>query len=359
MEYSFFRGKRIFITGDTGFKGSWLAYWLQLLGAEVSGFALPPEREQDHYNLLGLSGKIRHTDGDIRNLEALSAAMKASQPEIVFHLAAQALVRRSYQEPVQTMETNVTGAVNLLECVRTIPGIRSLVYVTSDKCYRNNEWVWGYRENDALGGKDPYSASKAAAEIVFYSYCKSFFASLDSFGASSVRAGNVIGGGDWSEDRIVPDSIRSLIAGNPILLRNPGATRPWQHVLEPLRGYLLLAEKLYREPLNFSGSWNFGPEGHAMRTVAELAGNIVTDWGSGRVEQAIQLNAPHEAGLLHLNCDKSRHELGWQPCWDFARTVAKTVDWYKAWQQGEDMQKVTEGQIRSYMEYGREGASVI
>lgn len=345
------RGKRVLLTGDTGFKGSWLALWLVEMGAEVYGFSLPPESADDHYNILKLPKRIHHQDGDIRDREKLGAFFKQTQPEFVFHLAAQALVRHSYRYPKETFDTNIGGSLNLLECVRETPSVRSLVYVTSDKCYRNNEWVWGYRENDELGGLDPYSASKAAAELVFSAYSNSFFRSRPDFGYATVRAGNVIGGGDWSEDRIVPDCIRALRAGEPIVLRKPQSTRPWQHVLEPLGGYLTLATALVQDPVLYSGAWNFGPKGEATRSVQDLAQAIVTHWGSGNVEvRAPSDDDLHEAGLLHLNCDKAHHVLGWRPRWGFSRTVAETVDWYRAILSDKDVYKVTSDQIKQFME---------
>lgn len=248
-----FKGKRVFITGHTGFKGSWLAFLLCEIGADVMGFALPPATTMNHFNLLNLDKKIKHVVGDIRDASLLSATLNKFKPEFVFHLAAQALVRPSYSEPAATFSTNVIGSVNLLDAVRLCESVRSLVYITSDKCYENVEWIWGYRENDQLGGRDPYSASKAAAEIVFSSYVRSFFEQNTSLGAASARAGNVIGGGDWALDRIIPDCIRAIEVGDPIRLRNPAATRPWQHVLEPIAGYLLLAARLYDEPKLWGG----------------------------------------------------------------------------------------------------------
>ena len=345
-----FKGRRVLVTGDTGFKGSWLSLWLHELGAEVTGFALPPEREDDHFNLLGLDKLIRHIDGDIRDLPAVERAFKEAQPEFLFHLAAQPLVRLSYDEPKLTFDTNVGGSVNILEAVRNTPTLRSFIYVTSDKCYRNNEWPWGYRENDALGGHDPYSASKAAAEIVFASYMSSFFSSRAGLGGASVRAGNVIGGGDWAADRIVPDSIRFLQSKKPITLRNPQSTRPWQHVLEPLYGYLLTASMLYNEPARFSGPWNFGPDTDSIRTVGELAQKIIECWGSGSTEVAEIKNAPHEARLLHLNCDKARSLLGWRPRWGFERAIEETVGWYKEVCSGSPALEVSRRQIKEYME---------
>jgi len=349
---SVFRGKRVLVTGDTGFKGSWLCLWLTELGAEVAGYALAPKHRDDHFNLLRMDRLIRHTTADIRDYAKLSAFMRRFKPEFVFHLAAQALVRLSYDDPKSTFDTNVGGSVNVLEAVRNTPSVRALVYVTSDKCYRNNEWVWGYREHDTLGGRDPYSASKAAAEIVFDAYRQSYF-SPEGLGAASVRAGNVIGGGDWSDDRIVPDCVRALRARKPIVLRNPYATRPWQHVLEPLGGYLLLAARLYAKPHNFSGAWNFGPASDAAHTVGDLAKRIVQNWGSGRITVRQPRNAPHEASLLHLNCDKARFALGWKAVWDFEKTVAETIHWYRETMQGSDVRKLGHDQIMRYSEDAR------
>lgn len=352
QDLAWLAGRRVLVTGDTGFKGSWLALWLSELGAQVWGYALPPERPDDHFCLLGLGRIIHHVDGDLRDFEDLRRAFDEFQPEAVFHLAAQSLVRRSYAEPRLTFDTNVGGSVNLLEAVRGCDAVRVLVYVTSDKCYRNREWVWGYREGDELGGRDPYSASKAAAELVFSAYVDSFLSQRARLGAASVRAGNVIGGGDWAVDRIVPDCMRALAQGEPIRLRNPRSTRPWQHVLEPLGGYLHLAGALWREPAAFGGAWNFGPGDEAMRSVGELAAEVVRAWGGGSVEHAPEAGAPHEAGLLHLNCDKAHHLLGWRPRWDFARAVAETAAWYKAVAGGAPAAEVSRRQIAAYMEEG-------
>jgi len=345
-----FNKRRVLVTGDTGFKGSWLCLWLSQLGAQVTGFALPPEHEDDHFNLLRLDRTIRHISGDIRDLAALNQALQESEPEILFHLAAQPLVRRSYDLPKLTFDTNIGGSVNILESVRSTPSLKAMIYVTSDKCYRNKEWLWGYREMDELGGRDPYSASKAAAELVFAAYQDSFFSRRENFGAASVRAGNVIGGGDWSVDRIVPDCIRSLRSGQPIVLRNPGATRPWQHVLDPLYGYLTTAAALLREPSAFSGSWNFGPDDRAIRTVNDLAHTIVGFWGSGNIQAVEQKQAPHEATLLQLNCDKAHQRLHWHPQWDFNRAVKETVRWYWEISAGTPAQTISVKQITEYME---------
>ena len=343
-----FRNKRVLITGHTGFKGSWLSLWLHDLGAIVRGYALAPENRGNLYELLGLEHLIESELGDIRDLDRLMRTIDEFRPEFIFHLAAQTLVRCSYQEPKRTFETNIGGSVNVLEAVRRSPCVRSVVYVTSDKCYRNKEWVWGYRETDELGGRDPYSASKAAAEVVFSAYLDSFFNDRGGLGVASVRAGNVIGGGDRSPDRIVPDCIRSLEAERPIILRNPGATRPWQHVLEPLSGYIHLALALHDEPKRFSGSWNFGPTPDAAYTVRHLAGKVVAVWGSGRVQCHSEAGMPHEASLLNLDISKARALLGWGPRWDFNDTVQNTVTWYKLVYNGHDALTLSRRQIQQY-----------
>lgn len=347
---SIYKGKRILVTGDTGFKGSWLSLWLHELGADVVGYALPPERDEDHFNVIGLNKIIHHVDGDIRDFTALKKVFDGFQPEFLFHLAAQALVKLSYKDPKLTFDTNVSGSVNILESVRSVSSLRSVIYVTSDKCYKNKEWIWGYRENDEIGGHDPYSASKAAAEMVFAAYMNSFLNERKKFGAASVRAGNVIGGGDWSSDRIVPDCIKALQNKRPIILHNPASTRPWQHVLEPLSGYLLLACKIYDAPQKYSGVWNFGPSGELIHSVKDLAEKIVECWGEGNIESQILRNDPLEAKLLHLNCDKSRHILGWDTHWDFDRSVEETTGWYREVFDGKPALELSKRQIENYME---------
>jgi CDP-glucose 4,6-dehydratase len=349
-DYGIFKNKKVLVTGDTGFKGSWLAYWLHHLGAKVFGFALPPERDYDHYAALGLEKLIHHKDGDVREFTQVQNFIKKIQPEFVFHLAAQPLVRKSYNEPKLTFDTNVGGSINILEAVRLTPSVKVLIAITSDKCYKNKEWCWGYRENDELGGKDPYSASKAAAEIVYSAYQDSFFNDRPQFGSASVRAGNVIGGGDWSTDRIVPDCIRALENNKPIELRNPSATRPWQHVLEPLSGYLLLASRMYEKPKQFGGPYNFGPESREMHTVNDIANELISVWGAGKIKITKKDSDPPEAGLLHLNCDKAHHDLGWYPRWNFTRTVEQTAKWYKSVKEGENAESITRQQIIEYME---------
>jgi CDP-glucose 4,6-dehydratase len=343
-----FAGKRVLITGHTGFKGSWLTFILTQMGAEVTGYALPPVDADSHFDALDLRNSIRHIEGDLRDLNHLESTFKASEPEYVFHLAAQALVKRSYTDPVETFSTNVMGSVHLLEAVRTTPSVRSLVYITSDKCYENQEWIWGYRENDRLGGHDPYSASKAAAEVAFSAYARSFLSDRRELGAATTRAGNVIGGGDWATDRIVPDCLRAIRSNQPVTLRNPAATRPWQHVLEPLSGYLLLAAFLREDPQRFSGSWNFGPSSTQSRTVGEVASFIVSYLGRGSVVLGDAPKQQHEAQLLQLNCDKAHQLLGWYPRWDVDTTLKATADWYRTVMAGESAKEVTARQIREY-----------
>jgi CDP-glucose 4,6-dehydratase len=345
-----FAGRRVLVIGDTGFKGSWLCLTLLELGAEVAGYALPPESDSAHFSLLGLDQLIAHHDGDIRDLPPLQKIFNQFQPEYVLHLAAQALVRRSYSEPKLTFDTNVGGSVNVLECILQTPSIRAAIYVTSDKCYLNKEWTWGYRENDELGGHDPYSASKAAAELVLAAYQTSFFAHRENFGIASVRAGNVIGGGDWAQDRIVPDCIRALVDKRPIILRSPDSTRPWQHVLDPLSGYLQLAAALVAHPGScYGGGWNFGPRGDSIRTVQDLAESIVACWGEGQVCMDTSGGHLHEARLLHLNCDRAMRDLAWHPRWNFERTVKETAAWYLAVAGGAPAIDISRRQVLRYL----------
>lgn len=326
---SVFRGKRVLVTGHTGFKGSWLTLLLDLLGAEIMGYALPPDCEECHFVRLGIEKSIRHVIADIRDGDRLLDEVENFQPEIVFHLAAQALVRPSYADPKTTFDVNVSGGVNLLEAVRRCKSVRALVFITSDKCYENLEWIWGYRESDAMGGHDPYSASKGAIELVFSSYLRSFFVQRTNLGAATARAGNVIGGGDWAVDRIVPDCVRALQAGQPITIRSPQATRPWQHVLEPISGYLKLAARLYEDGHIYDGAWNFGPQVGDVRTVVDVANAIVTQFERGSVVIDEPKNKPHEAHLLQLNSDKARQLLKWNTRWDFDQTLMATGGWYK------------------------------
>lgn len=345
-----YRGRRVLVTGHTGFKGSWLSHWLLGLGAKVTGIALPPATQPALFDLLGLAQRLDHREVDIRDAEAVARVMAEVRPEVVLHLAAQPLVRLSYAEPRATWETNVLGTVNVLEAVRACPDVAACVVVSSDKCYENREQVWGYRESDAMGGHDPYSASKGATELVAASYRRSFFHRPEATRLASARAGNVIGGGDWAKDRIVTDFVAAICAGQPLRLRNPGATRPWQHVLEPLSGYLHLAATLLQgKGHTCADGWNFGPADASVTTVEDLARRLVAAWGRGEVIIAADPAQPHEAGLLKLDCSKAAHRLGWRGVWDVAATVEHTVDWYRAHAAGSvDMTRLTDEQLARY-----------
>jgi CDP-glucose 4,6-dehydratase len=331
---SAFAGRPAFVTGHTGFKGSWLALWLARLGARVTGYALPSCTAPSLFEAAGIEDALtRHILADIRDPAALTAAMQAAAPEVVFHLAAQPLVRLSYREPVQTWSTNVMGTVHLLEAVRACPSVKAVVVVTTDKCYENREWLWGYRENDPLGGSDPYSASKAGAELVVQSYRKSFFSGGGPLLASA-RAGNVIGGGDWSEDRLIPDAARAVARRQPLLIRNPSATRPWQHVLESLHGYLLLASRLLAGEAAFANAFNFGPDAADNLSVAEVLTRLQAQWPELAWQMDPQAgSAPHEAGFLYLDSSKARRLLDWAPIWDLDTGLENTARWYRAVEQ--------------------------
>jgi CDP-glucose 4,6-dehydratase len=349
---SFYCGKRVLITGHTGFKGSWLAIWLHSLGAEVVGVALDPATERDNFVLSGIGAKIKaDLRGDIRNGQLLKDIFEEYQPEIVFHLAAQPLVRLSYDVPVETYEVNVMGTINVMEAIRVTRSVKVGIMITTDKCYENREQIWGYRENEAMGGYDPYSSSKGAAEIAIASWRRSFFnpSQYDKHGKSiaSVRAGNVIGGGDWALDRIIPDCIRALEAGKSIEIRSPKAIRPWQHVLEPLGGYMLLAMKIWNEPTKYCEGWNFGPNPESIANVWEVANKVVKNYGSGSLSDVSNPNDLHEAKLLMLDIAKARYELGWQPRMNLSETVQMTVDWYKRY-KAEDVYKICLEHIGNY-----------
>ena len=345
---SIYKGKRVFITGHTGFKGSWMTLVLKKLGAEVRGYALAPNTSPNHFDLLNLEDEIDHIEGDIIDFEHLNKSIQQFNPEFVFHLAAQPLVKESYENPAYTLNTNIMGSVNLLESVRNSSSVRSLTYITSDKCYENVEWIWGYRENDRMGGHDPYSASKGAAELVFSSYFRSFFSNNANLGAASARAGNVIGGGDWSADRIIPDCIRAIESEKPIILRNPQSTRPWQHVLEPISGYLFLGTKLRENPSDFSGSWNFGPDVSEFKNVEQVAENIIKNMKKGSIEISKDSDNRHEANLLQLNCDKANQLLGWRPRWGVDKTIEETSKWYNQFFEGKDTNNISMNQVIDY-----------
>lgn len=344
------KGRRVLVTGHTGFKGGWLAIWLARLGAQVTGYSLPPSSQPALFQDARVSELVRHVEGDIRDFQHLASVWRQARPDIVFHLAAQSIVRTSYRDPLNTISTNSLGTVHILELARQSTEPVRLVLVTSDKCYENLEWERGYAEDDRLGGRDVYSGSKAAAEILISSYRRSFFDGLGI--VASARAGNVIGGGDWSADRIVPDAIRALLAERTIDVRNPAAVRPWQHVLEPLSGYLLLACRLLDEHPEVSrraaDSWNFGPTIENTRTVQQLVSSLVSRWGSGEWVDKSAANQPHEAGLLRLDISKAVRDLQWSPRWGFDMAIAQTVDWYRAYNAGHDMRTVCERQIADY-----------
>ncbi len=348
-----FKKKSVLVTGHTGFKGSWLALWLHELGAMVTGLALPPNTEPSHFNLIRLQELITHVEGDVRNEEIVKKTFEEAKPEIIFHLAAQPLVRDSYDDPKKTFDTNIGGTINVLEAIRHSPTVRAVIIVTSDKCYENKEWAWGYRETDPLGGHDPYSASKGAVEIVCSAYLRSFFQSEargPHIGFATARAGNVIGGGDWAKDRIIPDCVRALSRVVPIIIRNPSATRPWQHVLDPLSGYLLLAKRLIEDPKRFSGTWNFGPVESGHITVLELAEQFSEAWGCGRLQTApLDNSAPREAHLLKLCIDRATHELQWRPTLNSGAAISWTVKWYQTWhEKDQNLRVVSIDQIEEF-----------
>lgn len=345
-----YRGKKVLLTGDTGFKGSWLAIWLRELGAEVYGFALPPKTKKNNYVISGLHKLIHHKDGDIRSSEELYAFFREVQPDFAFHLAAQALVLDSYSSPAETFHTNVLGTVHFFEAIRKTSSVKAAVNITSDKCYQNKEQERGYRESDPMGGKDPYSASKGCAELVTSSYLSSFFQNRDTCNIASARAGNVIGGGDRAENRIIPDFFKSVSEKSPLLIRNPFSVRPWQHVLEPLGGYLLLGERLYLEGKQYSGGWNFGPEESNHHTVKELIDTLITFCPEGSYVSSGEKQALHEAGLLKLDISKAENELGWKPVLNFDETVEFTAKGYIAETQTDNIYSHRLSQIENYIQ---------
>lgn len=349
IDFGFYAGKRVFITGHTGFKGSWLCRILEQAGAIVTGYSLAPPTNPNLFSLAGLESRMTSVIGDIRELVALKAAFDAAQPEIVLHLAAQPIVRDSYKDPVYTYETNVMGTVNILECVRQSNCVVSFLNVTTDKVYQNNEWLWGYRENEPLDGYDPYSNSKSCSELVTHSYRNSFFA-LGKPAVSTARAGNVIGGGDFANDRIIPDCVRAVEAGRAIEVRNPYSTRPYQHVLEPLFAYLMISRRQYEDP-SFAGWYNVGPDEKDCVTTGELVELFCEKWGGGAswVDHS-SANAPHEAHFLKLDCSKLKSTFGWKPRWHIEEAVEKTVEWTKVWRSGGDVLAVMNHQITEYLD---------
>ena len=347
MNRQFWRGKRIFLTGHTGFKGGWLALWLADMGAEVHGYALLPPTEPNIFTVAHVRNRLASsTMADIRDPASLAKALQTAQPDIVLHLAAQPLVRHSYAAPVETYAVNVIGTVNLLEAVRQTSSVKAMINVTTDKCYENREWVWPYRENEAMGGFDPYSSSKACSELVTAAYRRSFL-EPEGVHLASARAGNVIGGGDWAQDRLIPDFLRALDAGKVLTIRSPMATRPWQHVLEPLAGYLILAERLFDDGAGFAEAWNFGPEetdARPVRWIVEHLCNHVPE-ASWRCDTAPQR---HEANMLKLDSSKAKARLGWRPRWSLKTALGMTLAWHQAWKEGADMATASVEQIRTY-----------
>jgi CDP-glucose 4,6-dehydratase len=351
---SVWNGRRVFLTGHTGFKGSWLTLWLHKMGATVCGYSLAPPSTPNLFQVARIGELIEHVEGDVCDQQKLQSAMRNFAPDVVLHLAAQSLVRRSYEEPVLTYATNVMGTVNVLESIRNTRSVKAAVMVTTDKCYENREWHWGYRENDRLGGHDPYSNSKACAELVSASYRDSFFppARLGSHGVAvaTARAGNVIGGGDWACDRLIPDLMRGFVAKEEVLIRNPEAIRPWQHVLEPLRGYLQLAERLLLEDADFASAWNFGPREEDARPVKWIVEEIALQWSSTASWTVDERLHPHEATYLKLDCARARNLLGWSPALSLSDALRLIVEWYKHWQTGADMRQITLDQIEAYQQ---------
>ncbi|WP_246147040.1 CDP-glucose 4,6-dehydratase [Seonamhaeicola marinus] len=345
---SFWNGKRVYLTGHTGFKGSWLSLWLNSMGAIVKGFALEPSTTPSLFNEAKIFDVIESEIGDIRNLTQLSSSIKLFNPDILIHMAAQPLVRLSYSEPVDTYAVNVMGTVNVLESARACTNLKAIVSVTTDKCYENNEWEWGYRENEPMGGHDPYSSSKGCAELVTSAYRRSFFSTSNTAALASARAGNVIGGGDWAEDRLIPDILRAFEKGKPVVVRNPLSTRPWQHVLEPLSGYLVLAQELYENGDIFAEGWNFGPKDEGCKPVEWILSRMVNSWGEGASWELDEKSNPHEAGFLKLDCSKAANRLQWQPKWNLEETLELIINWHQNFIKGNDVKRECLKEIKKY-----------
>ncbi|NVK00700.1 MAG: CDP-glucose 4,6-dehydratase [Oceanospirillaceae bacterium] len=345
---AFWRGKKVFVTGHTGFKGSWLCLWLQNMGAYVKGFAMEPPTSPSLFEQAGVAAGMESEIGDIRDLAAIIASMTSFNPDILIHMAAQPLVRLSYREPVDTYATNVMGTVHVLEAARQCCNLKAIINVTTDKCYENHEWVWGYRENEPMGGHDPYSNSKGCSELVTAAYRNSFFNKSDAAALASARAGNVIGGGDWAEDRLIPDILRAFEQQQPVIIRNPLATRPWQHVLEPLSGYLVLAEKLYTDGTAYAEGWNFGPRDEDVQPVEWILDHMVQQWGAGASWLLDTNPQPHEAQLLKLDISKAAVKLKWQPRWSLEQALDSIVEWHQCWLAQKDIRQATLDQISLY-----------
>jgi len=349
---NFYKGKRVLITGHTGFKGSWLSIWLNELGAEIIGYALDPMTDKDNFVLSDIGGKITDIRGNVCDTILLNSIFNKYKPEIVFHLAAQPLVRLSYEKPIETYQTNVIGTINVLEAIRATESVKVGIMVTTDKCYENKEHIWGYRENEPIGGYDPYSSSKGAAEIAIASWRNSFFNPKEytkhKKSISSVRAGNVVGGGDWAVDRIIPDCIKAIETGRDIEIRNPKAIRPWQHVLEPLNGYMVLAKTMWESPTEFCEAWNFGPKAESVISVWDIASKIIQQYGKGMLKDSSDPYAVHEAQLLMLDITKAEFRLKWKPKMDINQTIGLTVNWYKNYNSA-DVYDFCVSQINDYL----------
>ncbi len=353
MDREFWQGKRVFVTGHTGFKGGWLSLWLQSWGARVSGYSLAPPTTPNFFEACRIAEGVYSTEGDIRDFDRLSAAIAELRPEIVIHMAAQPLVRYSYGHPVETYTTNVIGTVHVLEAVRNIGGVRVVINVTSDKCYDNREWIWGYRESEPMGGYDPYSSSKGCAELVTSAYRQSYFNPehhvRHGVSVASARAGNVIGGGDWAADRLIPDIVRAIRQGETVAIRNPQAIRPWQHVLEPLSGYMQLAQCLWEEGPRYAEGWNFGPSDDDARPVSWIVEYLARKWGAGASWRTDDVERPHEAAYLKLDCSKARSRLQWRPRWRLEQALDNTISWYQAYESRQDMREISLKQIQAYV----------
>ncbi len=353
IDSTFWKHKKVFITGHTGFKGSWLSLWLSKLGADIAGYALDPPTDPSLFHLCTMNELVQSTIADVRDGVSLTKAMLAAQPEIVVHMAAQPLVRDSYKMPVETYAINVMGTVNLFEAVRACKTVRAVINVTTDKCYENKEWAWGYRENEPLGGYDPYSNSKACSELVTSAYRSSYFHPRDhsthGVGVASARAGNVIGGGDWATDRLIPDCVRAILRNENVVIRNPAAIRPWQHVMEPLSGYLTLAQKLCEDGPRYSEAWNFGPDDSDAKPVEWLVRQLCSKWGNNASYTIDRGEHPHEAHYLKLDCSKARAELGWHPRWGLERSVDSIIEWTKAFKEKRDLRETCLQQIEEYV----------
>lgn len=348
VDKQFWKNKRVYLTGHTGFKGGWLSLWLNSMGAEVKGYALEPVTIPNLFEEAKIAEKIESEIGDIRNLDQLRASMLEFNPDILIHMAAQPLVRLSYKEPIETYETNVMGTVKVLEAARGCSNLKSIISVTTDKCYENKEWAWGYREDEAMGGYDPYSSSKGCAELVTSAYRRSFMQEK-GIGLASARAGNVIGGGDWSDDRLIPDVLNAFVNNQAVIIRNPKSTRPWQHVLEPLSGYLVLAQNLYEAPQDYAEGWNFGPKDQDVKPVDWILDKMVDKWGDDASWQLAGQPQPHEAEFLKLEISKAKSRLDWQPIWSLEQTLERIIRWHQLWLDKENMQGICLNEINEYM----------